>query len=181
MSLLESMLALMGPLVSAAAVLGYEQPRLGSGIPYSVPRSTYRCADGRWVALSATAESVARRVLELVGVGDDERFHSFQGRVAHREEIDRLVASWVAARTQEEVLGLAAGAHAAAAPVYGMADVLADPHVAARGSLEEVGGVLMQGMIARLSATPGRVRFAARPLGADTEAVRDELDAAEEA
>lgn len=175
-SLLESMLALMGPLVSAAAVLGYEQPRLGSGIPYSVPRNTYRCADGRWVALSATAESVARRILDLVGAGDDERFHSFPGRVAHREEIDRLVATWVAARTQEEVLREAAAAHAAAAPVYGMADVLADPHVAARGSLEEVGGVLMQGMIARLSATPGRVRFPARPLGADTDEIRAELD-----
>ena len=44
-------------LSSAAAHLGYEQPRLGSGIPYSVPRGTYRCADNRWVAISTSAGS----------------------------------------------------------------------------------------------------------------------------
>ncbi len=50
-NLLDSMLQVMGPLPAAYGLLGYEQPRLGSGIPYSVPRSTYRCADGRWVAI----------------------------------------------------------------------------------------------------------------------------------
>ena len=175
-SLLESMLALMGPLVSAAAVLGYEQPRMGSQLPYSVPRSTYRCADGTWVALSATAEPVARRMLDLVGLGTDERLHSFEGRVAHRDVVDEAVAAWVAARTRDEVLREAEAVHAAVAPVHSVADVVADPHVAARGSLTEVEGVLMQGMIARLSATPGRVRIPARPLGADTEAVRAAFD-----
>ena len=68
-NLLESLFQLMGPLPSAYAMLGYEQPRLGSGIPYSVPRSTYRTADDRWVAISTSAESVARRVLDLVGRG----------------------------------------------------------------------------------------------------------------
>ncbi len=91
-NLLESLFQLMGPLPSAYALLGYEQPRLGSGIPYSVPRSTYRTADDRWVAVSTSAESVARRVLDLVGVGDDERFHSFAGRVAHRDELDAAMA-----------------------------------------------------------------------------------------
>ena len=46
-NLLESLFQLMGPLVTAHAQIGYEQPRLGSGIPYSVPRGTYRCADGQ--------------------------------------------------------------------------------------------------------------------------------------
>ena len=63
-NLLESMLQMMSALPSAAAHLGYEQPRLGSGIPYSVPRGTYRCADDRWVAISTSAESVAHRVLD---------------------------------------------------------------------------------------------------------------------
>ncbi len=67
-NLLESMLQLMSALPSAAAHLGYEQPRLGSGIPYSVPRGTYRCADDRWIAISTSAESVAHRVLTLLGL-----------------------------------------------------------------------------------------------------------------
>ncbi len=51
-------------------------------------------------------------------------------------------------------------AEAAAAPVYDMADIAADPHFAARGTIVDVDGVPMQGLIARLSATPGALRWA---------------------
>ena len=175
-NLLESMLHLMGPLVSAHVLTGYEQPRLGSGIPYSVPRNTYLCSDGRWVAISTTAESVAQRLMALVGVPDDPRFAGFDNRVARRDEIDEIVGAWVAERTLDEVLSEAEAAEVAAAAVYSMADIVADPHLAARDAIIEVDGVPMQNVIARLSATPGGVRFAARGLGADTDAVIAELD-----
>jgi crotonobetainyl-CoA:carnitine CoA-transferase CaiB-like acyl-CoA transferase len=175
-NLLEAMLQLMGPLPSAWGLLGYEQPRLGSGLPYTAPRGTYRCADGRWVAISATAEPVARRLMRLVGGGDDPRLQSFEGRVEHRDVVDELVGHWVAQRTLEQVVAEAEAAEAAVAPVYQQRDVAADPHVRARGVIEDVGGVPMQGLVARLSATPGRVAFPARPLGADTEDVLAELD-----
>lgn len=166
-NLLESMVQVMGPLLSAYAANGELQERLGSGIPYTVPRGTYRTADGRWVAISTSAESVAGRVMALLGVGDDPRFADFSGRVQHREELDEVVRSWIAARTLDEVLAEFEAAHAAAAPVYDMADLVADPHVVARGSVVEVDGVPMQGVVARLSATPGAVRWAGRALGAD--------------
>jgi len=175
-NLLESLFQLMGPLISAHHLLGYEQPRLGSGIPYSVPRGTYRTADGRWVAISTSAESVAGRVMALLGVGDDQRFATFAGRVEHRDEVEGLVAAWVAARPEAEVLATFAAAEAAIAPVLTMADIAADPHFGARGTVVEVDGVPMQGLIARLSATPGRIRHAGRPLGADTAEVLDALD-----
>jgi crotonobetainyl-CoA:carnitine CoA-transferase CaiB-like acyl-CoA transferase len=175
-NLLESMLQVMGPLPSAWAELGVLQPRLGSGIPYSVPRGTYRCADGVWVAVSTSAESVAHRVMAILGVGDQERFATFAGRVEHREELDRLLADWIAARPASEVLGEFEAAEAAIAPVYTMADLVEDPHVRARGSMVEVDGVHMPGPVARMSATPGHVRHAGRPLGADTDAVLGALD-----
>ena len=89
----------MGPLVSAFAHLGYIQPRLGSGIPYTVPRGTYRCADDKWVAISATADSVAARLLALVGLTGDPRFVDFQARSANREALEAHVRAWVGART----------------------------------------------------------------------------------
>jgi crotonobetainyl-CoA:carnitine CoA-transferase CaiB-like acyl-CoA transferase len=174
-NLLESLLQLMGPLPSARALLGYEQPRLGSGIPYTVPRSTYRTADDRWVAISTSAESVARRVLELVGVGDDPRYRSFEGRASHRDDIDAAVGSWIGARTLDEVLAAFEVAHAAAAPVYSMGDILADPHLTERRAIVEVDGVPMQNVIARLSRTPGRVRWVGRGLDADGQELRAEL------
>ena len=180
-NLLDSMLALMGPLHSASAHLGYEQPRLGSGIPYSVPRGTYQCADGEWVAVSASAESVAGRLMDLLGVGGDERFATFDGRVAHRAELDGIVRAWIGARTAPAVVAAFEQAQAAIAPVYTIGDVARDPHVIERESLIEVDGVTMPGLIARLSRSPGRVRFAGRSIGADTESVFAELDAGSEA
>jgi len=179
-NLLESLAQLMGPLVAAWKLTGYLQPRLGAGIPYSVPRGTYRCSDGHWVAISTSAESVAERVMALVGLGHDERFATFDGRVAHRDEVDAHLADWIGARTQDAVLASFEAANAAAAPVYSVADYAADPHVVAREAVVEVDGMPMAAPIARLSATPGLVRWAGRPLGADTEAVLAELDALDE-
>jgi crotonobetainyl-CoA:carnitine CoA-transferase CaiB-like acyl-CoA transferase len=166
-NLLESLFQCMGPLPAAFATTGYLQPRLGSGIPYSVPRGTWQCSDGHWVAVSTSAESVAARVMDLIGFGDRADLHTFNGRIAAREEVDARMAEFCAARTLEEVLVAFEEAQAAAAPIYDMADIAADPHYAARGSIIEVDGVPMQGLVARLSATPGAVRWPGRALGAD--------------
>lgn len=174
-NLVESMLQLMGPLVPLYGLLGQTQERLGAGIPYTVPRNTYRAADGRWIAVSSSAESVAQRVLELIGLGGDERFAGFEARVAHREEIDERLAEWIGARTSDEVLAEFDRVHAAAAPVYDMADIFADPHYRERGSITTVDGVPMADVVARLSRTPGAVRWAGRPRDADGDEIRAEL------
>jgi crotonobetainyl-CoA:carnitine CoA-transferase CaiB-like acyl-CoA transferase len=166
-TLLESLLQCMGPLPAAYGMTGFLQQRAGSSLPYSVPRGTWRCGDGQWVAVSASAESVGRRVMELIGLGGREDLQSFAGRIAAREEIDERMAAFCAARTVDEVVVAFEDAHAAAAPVYDMAAVFADPQVQARGAIVEADGVPMQGVLARLSATPGAVRWAGRPLGAD--------------
>ena len=171
-NLLESLFQLMGPLVGAHRLLGYEQPRMGSGIPYSVPRGTFQCADGKWVAVSTSAESVASRVMSLVGLGDDPRFATFEGRVAHRDEVDRVVGEWIGARSSDEVLTAFERSQAAIAPVMTMGDIDRDPHYFARDAIVEVDGVPMQGLIAHLSKTPGLIRWAGRPLDADGDAIR---------
>jgi crotonobetainyl-CoA:carnitine CoA-transferase CaiB-like acyl-CoA transferase len=173
-NLLESMLQMMGPLPVLYAVSGEQQPRLGAGLPYSVPRGTYRCADGAWIALSTSSESVAARVIELLGLDGDERFDSFAGRSAHRDELESAVTRWCAARSSHAAIEQLTEADAAVAPVLDMAGVFADPHIQAREIITppESGGPPMQSLIARLSATPGRVRHAGRRIDADTEAIR---------
>jgi crotonobetainyl-CoA:carnitine CoA-transferase CaiB-like acyl-CoA transferase len=166
-TLLESLLQCMGPLPAAFGMTGFLQQRAGSSLPYSVPRGTWQCRDGEWVAVSASAESVGRRVMELIGLGGREDLQSFGGRIEARDEIDAAMAAFCAARTVDEVVAAFEEAHAAAAPVYDMAAVFADPQVQARGSIVEADGVPMQGLVARLSETPGAVRWAGRALGAD--------------
>jgi crotonobetainyl-CoA:carnitine CoA-transferase CaiB-like acyl-CoA transferase len=176
-SLLESMLQLMGPLPAAWQHLGYLQPRLGSGIPYTVPRGTYECADGIWVALSASAESVANRLLQLFGLGEDPRFSGFQGRFENRDELERLTAEWVGQRDSAQVIADFESVDAAIAPIYNMKNVVEDQHLKDRQSLIEVEGVLMQTVIARLSKTPGRVLTAGPKLGQHTAEVIEETEA----
>ena len=171
-SLLETMFQVMGPLVSLYALTGEMQPRLGSGLPYSVPRGTYRCSDGAWVGVSASADSVASRVNALLGVGDDPRFSTFAGRMANRDALEAVMVQWCAARTQAEVVRAFTEAHAAAGPVMNMADIAADPHYAAREAIVDVGGTPMQGLIAKLSATPGALRRPGRRLDEDGDDIR---------
>ena len=171
-NLLETMFQMMGPLASLYAVTGEQQQRLGAGLPYTVPRGTYRCSDGGWVAVSTSSDSVAARVLDLIGRGDDERFTTFGGRAAHRDELEAAMAEWCAARTRAEVLDRFTAAEAAIGPVLDMADIASDAHYAQRGAIETLDDTPMQSLIARLSATPGALRWAGRGLDADGDEIR---------
>jgi len=105
-------------------------------------------------------------------VGDDPRFATFAGRGEHSEELDAIVAAWIGARAAADVLDAFAAAEAAIAPVMDMAAIAADPHVAATGMIAEVDGTPMQGLVARLAATPGRLRWAGKDIDADGDAIR---------
>jgi crotonobetainyl-CoA:carnitine CoA-transferase CaiB-like acyl-CoA transferase len=172
-SLLESVFHMMGPLPALYALTGEQQPRLGSGIPYTVPRGTYRCSDGKWVGISTSSESVAQRVLALLGVDTDPRFANFNLRVDNREALDQLMSEWCATRTQDEVLRIFEQADAAVGPVFDMADIAHDPHYAARHMIDSLDGTPMQGLIARLSETPGALRWQGKAPNADADAIRE--------
>jgi crotonobetainyl-CoA:carnitine CoA-transferase CaiB-like acyl-CoA transferase len=171
-SLLESIFHLLGPLISVWLTRGELQERMGSGIPYTVPRGAYRCSDGRFIGLSTSSDSVAQRVMSLLGFEGDDRFATFAGRVENRDEIEAAMRAWCAARTQEQALRELSDADAAAGPIMDMSDIAADPHYAARDAIITVEGTPMQGLIAKLGGTPGEVRWRGRPRDADGEHIR---------
>lgn len=175
--LVNSVLQIMGPLPAAWDSMGYLQPRLGSSIPYSIPRGTYQCSDGVWVALSASAESVARRLIETVGGRGDPRFMSFQARFENREALEELTRNWISSRPSAEVISIIDAADAAIAPVYSMQQVIEDPHFIERESFTRVDGILMQNLVARMSKTPGKINSVGPKLGEHTEEIVDELNA----
>jgi crotonobetainyl-CoA:carnitine CoA-transferase CaiB-like acyl-CoA transferase len=183
LSLVEPLMLLLGPQLAQADLLGSVQPRTGNRSPHNAPRNLYRTADGKWVAVSASATSIAERVLRLVGRADlteQEWFANGSGRAAHVDEVDSAVASWIAARTRDEVIAAFEQAEAAVGPVYDALEILADPQLAAIGAIaavpdDDLGRVLMSNVIARLSETPGEIRWAGRAHGADTAEVLAEL------
>jgi crotonobetainyl-CoA:carnitine CoA-transferase CaiB-like acyl-CoA transferase len=182
-SLVEPLLALLGPQLTAYDLLGELQPRTGNRSSHNAPRNVYRTGDGSWVAVSASATSIAERVMRLVGRADllDEPwFASGAGRAAHVEEVDAAVASWIAARPRSEVLAAFEQAEAAIAPVYDAGDILADPHLRAVGAIasvedERLGAITMPNVVSRLSETPGEIRTTGGRHGADTDAVLAEV------
>jgi crotonobetainyl-CoA:carnitine CoA-transferase CaiB-like acyl-CoA transferase len=182
-SLVEPLLALLGPQVTAYDLLGELQPRTGNRSTHTAPRNVYRTADGKWVAVAASANSIAERVLRLVGrpdLVDEDWFGSGSGRAAHVEEIDAAVAGWIAARPRDEVLSAFEAAEAAVAPIYDASDVVADPHLAAVGAVRLVdddvlGPLRLVNVISRLSETPGGIEWTGREHGRDTGAVLREL------
>ena len=174
-NLLQTVFQIMGPLISLYKLSGELQPRMGSQLPYTVPRGVYQCSDGLWVGVSASSDSVAARVMSVLGVGDDERFTTFQGRMANREVLDQLMNTWCAGRTRDEAVEILTEAEAAVGPVFTMADIANDPHYSARQLIPEVDGLPMQGLIAELSKTPGVLKWEGRSLDRDSESIRQKL------
>ncbi len=171
-SLLESLFQLMGPLISLYRLTGQEQERLGAGLPYSVPRGTYECSDGKWVGLSTSSDSVAARVLRVLGVDGDDRFVTFAARMQHRSQLETVMGDWCRLHPQTEVLRAFTDAEAAIGPVMTMADISTDPHYAARDAIVELDGTPMQGLLAKLSATPGALRWQGRAMNQDGDEIR---------
>jgi crotonobetainyl-CoA:carnitine CoA-transferase CaiB-like acyl-CoA transferase len=149
-NLLTTIFQMMGPVISLYQLTGELQPRLGSGLPYTVPRGVYQCADGKWVGVSASSDSVAARVMKILDLEHDDRFTTFAGRMQHRELLQELMGTWCSTRTRDEVVAIFEQAEAAVGPVFDMADIAVDPHFAARNMIQVVGDTPMQGVIAAL-------------------------------
>ena len=183
MAIIEPILTVLGPQPNWYDQLGYVQARTGNRSANNAPRNTYRTADGDWVAVSTSAQSVAERVMHLVGrpeLIDEPWFATGADRAAHADVLDGAVGDWIAARSRTEVLAAFEKAEAAVAPVQDVRDVLADPQYQALGTITtlddpELGPLRMQNVLFRLSSTPGTIRWAGRPHGADTEEVLTEL------
>jgi crotonobetainyl-CoA:carnitine CoA-transferase CaiB-like acyl-CoA transferase len=182
-AIIEPILAMLGPQITRWDQLGTVQPRTGNRSVNNAPRNTYRTADGLWVAVSTSAQSIAERVMTLVGRPEfihEPWFATGAGRAEHADELDDAVGAWIARRPRAEVIEAFDDAQAAIAPIYDARDIMADPQFQALGTIhtivdENLGELRMQGPLFRLSADEPVIAFTGRPPGADTDAVLAEL------
>ncbi|MFE9295748.1 CaiB/BaiF CoA transferase family protein [Streptomyces niveus] len=183
LAIIEPILTVLGPQPLWYDQLGYVQPRTGNRSRNNAPRNTYRTACGSWLAVSTSAQSVAERVMRLVGrqeLVDEPWFATGSGRAEHADVLDEAVGAWIARHSREDAMAAFEKAEAAIAPVYDISDVMDDPQYRALDSVVEVpdpelGPIRMQNVLFRLSETPGAIRWAGRPHGADTDAVLTEM------
>jgi crotonobetainyl-CoA:carnitine CoA-transferase CaiB-like acyl-CoA transferase len=179
LTLLESMFSVLGPEAAIYRMTGAVRERTGSGSHISAPRNVYGCADGKYVAISGSTESMARRIFRAIGRADmieDARFSNNSARVAHRPLVDAAVGGWFATKERDQALALMREAGVTAGPVYDIADAVADEHFRERGIVVEVedadlGSLPMHDIVPRLSQSPGVWRRPAPALGEHSDAV----------
>jgi crotonobetainyl-CoA:carnitine CoA-transferase CaiB-like acyl-CoA transferase len=174
LSIYEPLFWILGPQPLVYDQLGIVQERTGNAAPFTAPRNAYRAKDGRWLGLSASAQSIAERLMKIVGRDDlveEPWFQDHTGRLEHADELDAIIEEWVGRHTTEEVLAAFAEHEAAIAPINSIADILEDPQYAARETITTVehptlGPLKMQNVIPKLDQTPGRIDHPGPELGA---------------
>lgn len=166
LSLYEPLFNILGPQAIEYTQTGTVQQRQGNRSKRTSPRNTYLTKDGHWVALSGGTQQVVDRMYQVIGrpeLSQDSRYNNARGRLEHADEIDGWIADWIGTHNLEEVLQRFEEIEAPIAPINSIAQILQDPQYLARQSFlevpdEDLGSVIMQNVVPRLSLTPGRIQ-----------------------
>ncbi len=166
------------------AAMDVELPRLGNEFRIAAPANSYECRDGSVMA-GVLLDSHWRILCQRIGrpeLAEHPDYATGPSRIAIREEVDGLLASWMQQHRVEEVLTIFADAGIPAAPVRSYAEAARDPHVLERDMLQATPqaeaasqALPITGPAAKFSRTPTRVRAPAPTLGAHNEEILREL------
>ena len=173
LSLLEPILAILGPDAGIFQHTGERPRRLGNRAEVAAPRNAYRCSDDRWLVMSGSTQRMAEKILRAVGAPElvtDPRFADNASRLANVEELDRVIGGFIGQHTLADNLAHFGALDVTVGPVLSVDQLMTDPHVLQREVLvdvpdAELGSVTMHNVFPRLSRTPGRIRSPAPRLG----------------
>lgn len=176
-SLIESAFSFVESSVPAYAQKNVMDTRSGARLPNSAPNTIFQCVDGEYVHIAALADTVFRRLAEAMGtpeLADDPKFKTQSARNSNESEIESIVQDWAASKGSREIQKILDNADVPATKIFNMKDIFLDPHFNARGMLinvedEDIGNVTLAGVVPKLSRTPGRIKWAGRRIGQDTE------------
>ncbi|BBY25734.1 CaiB/BaiF CoA transferase family protein [Mycobacterium stomatepiae] len=135
---------------------------LDTGAPWY---DTYRTADDRWMAVGALESKFYAEFTQLLGIPED-----LAGRddASMWPQLREAIAQAFSARTQDEWVTVFEGTDACVAPVLSLTEAAGHPHLAARDTFIEVGGITQPAPAPRFSRTVPRRPTPPPPIGADT-------------
>jgi formyl-CoA transferase len=175
-ALYESVLQVMESLVPEYTATGVARRRSGAILPGVAPSNVYPCADGEYL-IGANGDGVFRRLCEAMGrpeLAEDPRYRDHASRGANQAELDALIGDWTQRFAVDALEALMTAHGVPAGRIYRPADMLDDPHFAARQALVSFPdhprwpGLTMQNAFPRLSATPSSIRrIAPQTVGQD--------------
>ncbi|MFG1924734.1 CaiB/BaiF CoA transferase family protein [Cryptosporangium sp. NPDC048952] len=182
----EAVFALMESLLADYVHGGVLRTRTGPVLPGVAPSNVYPTADGEEVVIAGNADTVFRRLADVMGrpeLATDSRFASHSARGAHAETLDGLVADWTRGLGTAEALATLANGGVPAGLISTAATILGDEHFAARDMVVQrkasVGGdeldVPMNGVVPKFSRTPGAIEAVGPSLGEHTATILRDL------
>ena len=162
-ALYEPLMFILGDMVLNYTASGHIQERVGNGSGSASPRGIYQAADGTWLAIAASNQTIAMRLFRAMGrpeFCDDPRYATNVARMDNNEQLQEHVKAWVAERPRAEVLADLEKFEVVAAPVNDSRDVVQDPHFLERTLKGLTGTVLGQqalvpGPVLRLASYDG--------------------------
>jgi len=143
------------------------------------PSSMFRTSDGCWLTLAASTQNIFEdlcRALEREDLLSNPKFSDNPARVAHREEINGIVADWIAERKRSDVEKRFDQFGVAYTAVLDMADVFSNEHYLAREMLvrvldKQLGDAVVQNVVPKFSRTPGGIKHLGPLLGEHNEEI----------
>jgi formyl-CoA transferase len=183
-ALTEALFTMLEGILPEYGYLGVVRERTGNIAHSSAPTNTFECVDGALVCIAANSTRLFRSLFRAIGRADcaeDPTLWTNAGRVQHADALDEAIAAWTRTRTADAVVALLREHQIPVSRINSIADIVADPQFQARDMIVAVEDerlekpLLVPGIAPKLSRTPGRVPHLARPLGADTDAVRRRL------
>jgi crotonobetainyl-CoA:carnitine CoA-transferase CaiB-like acyl-CoA transferase len=181
-SLIDGLVHIQAPYTGQFFLLGTQQPRTGNSIDWYAPYNAYRCRDGRYLHLACYNDKFFANLCAALGrpeLAADARFTSNDDRLAHRAELDELIAGFLAGIDRAEALTLLWAHDVIVGPVNDYDEVFVDPQVVHNEMVVETahhtGPLRVTGVPVKLSATPGAVRRPPPGLGEHTDEVLAEL------
>jgi crotonobetainyl-CoA:carnitine CoA-transferase CaiB-like acyl-CoA transferase len=151
--------------------------RYGNEHPSIVPYQSFQTADG-WLYVAVGNDAQYKRLCECancMALWDDERFRTNPGRVTHRVALIPQLQTLFIQRSTHAWNVLLQANNIPVSPINDVAQVLQDPHVLARGMVQEIDGTRMLGPVAKLSATPAAIQSPPPLLGQHTAQVLHDL------
>ncbi|MFF1730535.1 CaiB/BaiF CoA transferase family protein [Streptomyces sp. NPDC058247] len=143
---------------------------LDGGCPFY---GTYETSDGQYMAVGALEQQFYDEFIALLGIGDTAPARK---DLARWGELRDAVAARFKTRTREEWTAVFEGSDACVAPVLSLREAPGHPHLAARGTFTDHGGITQPAPAPRFSDTPTAVRSGPAQPGADTAAVARDWD-----
>lgn len=151
--------------------------RTGNRLPYVAPSSTFKTIDGKYITVPVSTQSIWLRVCQAMGREDlasDPKFIDNPARVSHSDEINGIVADWIAARSWQEVEEIFGRHEVAYSPIFDIQDIFNDMQYRAREALvrvpdKDLGEAIVQNVVPKFSLTPGSVDHLGPRLGEHNE------------